>query len=98
MKVREGFVSNSSALSFIINLSDLNKDQIYAIKNHRQYALAHDIRCTKSGNPVDKYDFEWTIEVTKTKIKGSVFMDNFLMSEFFIAINIPDEKVVWEDR
>lgn len=41
MKTRNGFVSNSSSSSFIIKKKFVTGEQIEAIKNHIEYANAH---------------------------------------------------------
>jgi enolase len=37
MKIRTGFVSNSSSSSYIISKKNLTEEQIYMIKNHVEY-------------------------------------------------------------
>ena len=37
MKIRQGFVSNSSSSSFVINKINLSEKQIEQIKNHGSY-------------------------------------------------------------
>lgn len=41
MRIRGGFVSNSSASSFVITLSDLSEGQVAAILDHFEYARTH---------------------------------------------------------
>lgn len=86
MKTRNGFVSNSSSSSFIINKKDLTKSQINDIKNHKKILEAN-----------DSLDFEWTIEESLFTIKGSVFMDNIDMESFLSSINVDMSKVKWSD-
>jgi hypothetical protein len=72
MKIRSGFVSNSSSSSFIISKHFLSPYQIEQIYAHTRFA----------GNDA------WIITETGTEIRGETSMDNFNMAEYLIRINV----------
>jgi len=80
MKLRCGFVSNSSSASFVINKKNLPREVIDAIKNHWDYANEHNFKCIDSefSSPADK----WAVEETETEVRGNTSMDNFNMQQF----------------
>jgi hypothetical protein len=55
MKIRNGFVSNSSSSSFVLNKSDLKPFQICAIKYHLEFGKLLGIK-----HSMDKYD-KWEV-------------------------------------
>lgn len=88
MKLRIGFVTNSSSSSFTIAKSDLTDDQIEKIKNH--------IKVAKELEMETFYD-EWDIRETKYEIHDYTLMDNFDMEKFLLLIGVAREDVEWED-
>lgn len=88
MKIRNGFVTNSSSSSFVIAKRNLDFDQINAIRRHGEIGEKLGLDCSEE---------EWHIEENKLFIGGSTDMDNFNMAEFFDRIEIPDEIVRWDD-
>ena len=90
MKIRNGFVSNSSSSSFIIDknkITDLQKSLIY---NHIE----------KAESMFKIYSYEgdrWDIYETEDQIAGYTFMNNFNMCEFFEKIGINPEDVEWDE-
>jgi len=98
MKVRTGFVSNSSSASFVIKKSVLTEEQIEMIKNHLEYAEKnlHIYRNLR----YEYYDDAWSrIKETEDELHGYTSMDNFGM-EFFlvnvVGIDINSEGVDFE--
>lgn len=87
MKVRIGFVTNSSSSSFLIAKKHLDKDQIKAIREHE--ALG------KSLGLWDNWSYAWDINENEDFISGYTFMDNFSMYNFFEEIGIPNRFVKW---
>jgi len=79
MKIRAGFVSNSSSSSFVINKANLNYEQIDQILNHIDVAG----------------DEAWRIREDYARIFGDTCMDNFDMDKFLRDIGVKDEYVTW---
>jgi hypothetical protein len=82
MKIRNGFVSNSSSSSFVVSLKDITAAQYVAI-------MENDYKDQPWPEP-------WDIVVTSTDIEGSTFMDNYSMFDFFEKIGVDTSKVKWE--
>lgn len=96
MKIRSGFVSNSSSSSFLIPISALKQYQIEMIVDHidatENYNKYHqtDIYCEDSER--------WNIDVNEKCVYGYTFMDNFDMNFFLSEIaNIDQKYIHWGD-
>lgn len=92
MKLRTGFVTNSSSSSFTIAKSNLTADQIEKIKNHIKVAKELEM----DSSYYDEWD-RWSITETDQSIRGFTIMDNFNMSKFLRLIGVDVEDVEWED-
>ena len=89
MKIRNGFVSNSSSSSFTINKDDITCLQIVAIKKHIEF-----------GNDMGVYGSDidaWSISESDFTISGYTSMDNFSMRDFLEKIGVPEDKIKWRD-
>ena len=94
MKIREGFVSNSSSSSFVIKKSSLTAEQIKLIKKHvdwDKYAVESQMVLDGKGRTYD----EWDIQEDEEFITGGTFMDNFPMDEFLEAIGVDSKDIAW---
>ena len=85
MKIRRGFVANSSSSSFVIALHRITGRQLKLIKAH-----------SLKGGP-DAREWPWSIEVTEDEVRGSTMMDNFDMVEYLRHIGVPDEAITWAE-
>lgn len=99
MKLRHGFVSNSSSSSFLIKKYELSQRQIDQIVNHKEVSKTF----TK---PADcewgRYVFcqdgeEWGIEIQLEHIYGYTAMDNFDICSFLNRIGVKEEHIEWGD-
>ena len=89
MKIRNGFVSNSSSSSFIIKKEKLTKDQISAILNYEEvYDKIPDI--IKHCNDMIYGAEGWNIEEDDNEIRGYTYMDNFGMFDYLRMIGISE--------
>ena len=96
MKIRNGFVSNSSSSSFVILKNKLTEEQINQIKNHISFVLENkDMFKHYMLNYIDKYD-QWEIKEENNLICGKTLMDNFDMKFFLNQIGISPEDIEWD--
>ena len=95
MKIRNGFVSNSSSSSFIIAMNKISDRQLNAIHNHGK------IRQDLPQELKDIFDLEfddsWEISKKQEYLTGSTMMDNFNMAGFLKMIGIKDEDIIWDE-
>ncbi len=85
MKIRQGFVSNSSSSSFVINKGFLTPLQIEQIQNHRELGI-------QLGMMNSQTDY-WVIDENEFELLGHTSLDNFNMSEFMKKIGVKMSKV-----
>ena len=93
MKLRHGFVSNSSSSSFAVKKKDLTEDQIKAIRDHIKYANEHEIKCGKCGENRHESRDSWNIYENDREMGGDTLMDNFYMHLFLSAIGVDLTRV-----
>jgi len=91
MKIRNGFVSNSSSSSFIVKKEGLNELQIYAIHNHIEMVNKMIFpEWTAEEHP----DGAWNVKEHDNIIELSTGMDNFDMEFFLKKIGVPRENII----
>lgn len=110
MKIRGGFVSNSSSSSFVIPIRAIKPWQIEMIKDHINVALKYikdnnieceefygDLNADSIGLGYVSPEQAWHIEERRNCIFGATTMDNFDMDMFLQKIvRIENEYVKWE--
>ena len=103
MKIRQGFVSNSSSSSFVISINGLSESQLKFLKNVKQKAkltIPAKIRRTQRKNCMNEFGYYnepdidmWNIEYEKDNVSFSVIMTNFDMEQFILNYGIPKEAI-----
>jgi hypothetical protein len=88
MKTRQGFVSNSSSSSFIVDVRGLSCDQKEMIVDH--FRLAQE----KSWGITNSIEDEWTVDQKKDFWHLSTWMDNFDMHAWLTdMVGVLEEKI-----
>ena len=95
MKLRNGFVSNSSSSSFIINRHKINEKQLEQIINHIE--VSQELNNHHNLFDYNDYSDSWDVDVKNDTIFVSTFMDNFSMSDFLIAIGVKKDAITYKD-
>ncbi len=80
MRIRSGFVSNSSSSSFVVALCNISQNQLHKIWHH-------DIYGEKLGIPYAREGY-WNIVTGKGIVRGFTLMDNFDMGDFLEKIGV----------
>jgi len=87
VKIRQGFVSNSSSSSFVLSLNLISGYQLQKI-----------LEPDYSSQYLDDQD-RWFVEVedlTQT-VKGYTSQDNFSMADYFTQIGVNPSLASWSD-
>ena len=78
MKIRNGFVSNSSSSSFIILLDTITEEQLFMLYDHIGIGKEIDDNLVKEGKEkYYRYYEEWVIKTDGFSVWCSTSMDNF---------------------
>ena len=95
MKIRNGFVSNSSSSSFIINRHKINEKQLEQIINHIE--VSQELNKKNHYGLFDYNDVEdsWNVDIKEDTIQVSTFMDNFSMLDFLKAIGVKKDAITY---
>jgi len=92
MKIRNGYVSNSSSSSFVISLDMLSDCKIESIYNHIEEAQKN-----KGYYDFGDTDDGWSISQDEYYLSGYCIMDNFDMHTFLHDyLKIPGNVVRWD--
>jgi len=94
MKQRNGFVSNSSSSSFIIERKNLSDDQVKSIRNHIEYYNEHFSQLPGHYEQTDRDS--WSIRIGEKSVSGYTYMDNFPMDELLERIGINEDDIEWD--
>jgi hypothetical protein len=92
MRIRHGFVSNSSSCSFTISTKNLTPIQIKLLKNHIEVDKLLDLDCGCYGD-MEYLNFAWHIIEEDGILTGDTNMDNFDMISFMNQIGVDPHKI-----
>ena len=108
MKIRQGFVSNSSSSSFVIHKGFLSKAQVSKMFNYqeivKEYLKDHPIpdKGYYDGEESPEFDFSyyedsWRLTELDTSIFGDTSMDNFQFGDFLRYIGVDRDLISWDE-
>jgi len=101
MKIRNGFVSNSSSSSFIISKKGMTKAQLNILLNHVDYLACHRSLFKKlagySYSPRGRRDTnqcnEWKIDLVGSDYHCSTGMDNIPLDKLMISTGVDEKEI-----
>ncbi len=88
VKIRTGFVSNSSSSSFVVSLWKLTPEQVSKILDHQKWGKKLGMEYTEDA---------WSITLGKGLVRGETSMDNFDMAEFLRKIGVTTSSDQWSE-
>lgn len=91
MKLRNGFVSNSSSSSFILQKKDLTPLQIYLIYHHLEIGRILEMDC--SENEYNRWSMMGITNENSPVIYFETPMNNFDMVEFLKKIGVTADVI-----
>ena len=96
MKIRNGFVSNSSASSFIIPLYLITDDQKQMIYDHIFLGKEADDKLKSEGKELLYEYYEgWEVSEDGFSLWCRTFMDNFRLKTFVtMEVGVPEENMI----
>jgi hypothetical protein len=104
MKIRSGFVSNSSSSSFVIFRDAIPNNQLDMILNIDHWVKIFIEKDKENGgvdNLEDKFSYydsdPWRIVVYDDFIFGETSMDNFSMDEYLNYLKIDNKYICWDE-
>ena len=88
MKIRSGFVSNSSSSSFVVSLNALSAAELKRLLKYQDV----------DGMPPDEYRDSWqiTVDTDKGVVQGWTNMDNGDLDEYLKAQHIDDSSFTYD--
>ena len=105
MKIRSGFVSNSSSSSFVIFRDAIPNNQLDMILNIDHWVKIFIEKDKENGgvdNLEDKFSYydsdPWRIVVYDDFIFGETSMDNFSMDEYLNYLKIDNKYICWPEK
>lgn len=88
MKIRKGFVSNSSSCSFVVGINSLTRKQVRDLLEYEQHRESAEDQWRVGAD-------YWSIDVRGGLIHGYTTMDNGDLVKYCIAQEIPYKQFIW---
>lgn len=79
MKIRHGFISNSSATSFVIRIADVSDKQEYFLMHHQ----------------LTEGDTKWYVRKNYGFLFGHTTAHSYDMVTYLKKIGVPEEHIIW---
>ena len=103
MKIRLGFVSNSSSASYVVNKNGLSDETVQKIIDHWELASKIIGELLKKEYPwcLEGHEYHgndaWNVQNERKHIHLSTIMTNFPMLAYLKAIGVPYGNITIED-